>query len=215
MLFCFGLLLASWFVYHPLRINRPVLLSILGFLAFNAYWGAAAKNSSPAQQSETPQSRQIHQCLLIAALVLVFIPIPGLQRRFLPDKISIIIAGLIIQAVCGALGVWARRHLGAQWSGEITIKVDHQLICSGPYRILRHPIYTAWLAMYIGPAIVSGEWHALLGAAVALFAYARKIRIEEATLLQNFGDQYAAYRHATWALHPVRVLTPQTPNCRK
>jgi protein-S-isoprenylcysteine O-methyltransferase Ste14 len=202
VLFCFGILLASWFVYHPLRINPPVLLSILGFLAFNAYWGAAAKNSSPTQQSETPQSRRVHQYLLSAALILVFIPIPGLQLRFLPDTNTVIATGLTIEAICGALGVWARRHLGAQWSGEITIKVDHQLIRSGPYRILRHPIYTAWLGMYIGPAIVSGEWHSLLGAAMAIVAYARKIRIEEATLQQNFGDEYAAYKRRTWALIP-------------
>ena len=202
VLFCFGILLASWFVYHPLRINPPVLLSILGFLAFNAYWGAAAKNSSPTQQSETPQSRRVHQYLLSAALILVFIPIPGLQLRFLPDTNTVIATGLTIEAICGALGVWARRHLGAQWSGEITIKVDHQLIRSGPYRILRHPIYTALLLLYLGTAIVCGELHALLGLAVAIAAFLRKIRLEEANLLRAFSAGYREYRGETWALIP-------------
>ena len=98
--------------------------------------------------------------------------------------------------------VWARRHLGRNWSGEITIKVDHSLVRSGPYRIVRHPIYTAVLGMYAGSALVSGELHALLGLALAAGAYARKVRIEEAVLAGFFGKEYDDYRHATWALVP-------------
>ena len=195
-------LLFGWLIKHPPHISLPVLLCIVGFLAFNFYWGAAAKNSAPAQKSESPESRRVHQYLLLAGLLLLFIPVPGLRGRFLPATTAIIITGLSIQALCGVLGVWARRHLGAQWSGEITIKVGHQLIRSGPYKILRHPMYTAWLGMYLGPAIVSGEWHALLGAVLAIFAYARKIRLEEATLKENFDDQYTNYRRGTWALIP-------------
>ena len=67
---------------------------------------------------------------------------------------------------------------------------------------VRHPIYTGLLAMYAGTAIVSGEWHALLGVVLALLAYARKIRLEEANLLRGFGADYAAYQRETKALVP-------------
>src|SRR5579862_3865927 len=101
-----------------------------------------------------------------------------------------------------AAGVWARRHLGAQWSGQVAVKVVPHLVRSGPYRVLRHPIYTAWLGMYAGPAIVSGQLHAFLAVALVAFAYGRKILIEEAALHQAFGQTYASYRRDTWALIP-------------
>lgn len=72
----------------------------------------------------------------------------------------------------------------------------------GPYRMVRHPIYAGLLAMYIGSSAVSGAWHALLGLALALIAYARKVRLEEATLIRAFGEEYCKYRRLTWALFP-------------
>ena len=111
-------------------------------------------------------------------------------------------AGLGIQTVSAALGVWARRHLGSHWSGEIAIKVDHRIVQSGPYRLIRHPIYTAMLGMFAGTALMSGQLHALLGLVMAAIAYGRKIRLEEASLCQAFGPAYDAYRRDTWALVP-------------
>jgi protein-S-isoprenylcysteine O-methyltransferase Ste14 len=101
--------------------------------------------------------------------------------------------------------IWARRHLGVHWSGEITIKFDHRLIRSGPYRRIRHPIYTAMIGMMAGSAITSGEMHALLGFAIAGLAYARKIRMEEANLRRAFGAAYEGYRRETGALIPKRL----------
>lgn len=107
-----------------------------------------------------------------------------------------------MEAVGLVLAIWARRRLGRNWSGEITIKVEHQLIRSGPYKLLRHPIYTGLLAMYAGTALVSGEWLAIIGFAIAAFAYWRKIRLEEANLKVAFGADYDAYSRETWALVP-------------
>jgi len=100
------------------------------------------------------------------------------------------------------LAIWARRALGRNWSGEISIKVEHQLVRSGPYKLLRHPIYTGLLAMYAGAALVTGTWLAILGLAMAAFAYWRKIRLEEENLNVAFGAEYDAYRRETWALVP-------------
>ena len=76
------------------------------------------------------------------------------------------------------------------------------MIRFGPYRFVRHPIYTGLLGLYFGTMVVSGEMHALLGMALAAVAYWRKIRIEEAHLSQLFGPAYEEYRSATWALVP-------------
>ena len=73
---------------------------------------------------------------------------------------------------------------------------------TGPYRSVRHPIYSAILGMYLGSALVSGEAHALVGLALAMAAYWRKIRLEEQHLLSLFGPAYADYRRTTRSLIP-------------
>jgi protein-S-isoprenylcysteine O-methyltransferase Ste14 len=73
---------------------------------------------------------------------------------------------------------------------------------AGPYRFVRHPIYTALLVLYAGAATVSDELHALIGLALAVFAYLRKIRLEEANLMNAFGADYRDYRRKTRALLP-------------
>jgi protein-S-isoprenylcysteine O-methyltransferase Ste14 len=75
------------------------------------------------------------------------------------------------------------------------------LIRTGPYRFLRHPIYTAMLGMFLGTAISSSQYHALLGLAMML-AYVRKTRREEDILQQTFGAAYDDYRRDTWGLVP-------------
>jgi protein-S-isoprenylcysteine O-methyltransferase Ste14 len=186
-------------------MSIPSLVCFAEWALFILYWNAAAKNSSPAKVSESRKSRRVHELLLNVALLLVILPVWRLRQRFLPDTVWVVWAGLVIQTGSLVLGVWARRILGRHWSGEITIKVDHQLIRSGPYRSVRHPIYTAWLGMFAGTALVSGELHAALGLALAAFAYWRKIRLEEANLKNAFGPEYDAYRRETWALVPWLV----------
>ena len=183
-------------------MNVTTLLCVAEWAFFILYWDAAAKNSSPAKVSESRQSRRVHQLLLNAGLLLELLPVWGLRQQILPNTALVVWTGLSIQTAAIALGIWARRILGQHWSGEITIKVDYRLIRTGPYRLVRHPIYTAWLGMFARTAIVLGQMHALLGFAVAAFAYWRKIRLEEANLKNAFGAEYEGYRRNTWALVP-------------
>jgi protein-S-isoprenylcysteine O-methyltransferase Ste14 len=136
------------------------------------------------------------------ALVLLFVHVPGLRARWIPAAWPVTALGLAVHAGSFALAAWARGHLGRNWSGAITVKAEHELVRSGPYRLVRHPIYTAMFGMYGGTALVSGELHALLGVALIGVAYARKIPLEEENLRRIFGARYDDYRHASWALIP-------------
>lgn len=100
------------------------------------------------------------------------------------------------------LAIRARQHLGRNWSGAITKKVDHQLIRTGPYKVLRHPIYSGMPGMFFGTAFVSGELHGLLGLLIISIAYLRKIRLEEQHLRGTFGIEYEDYQKKSWALIP-------------
>jgi protein-S-isoprenylcysteine O-methyltransferase Ste14 len=180
-----------------------VIMSAGLWICFMSYWSAAAKNSAPIKSSESAASRRTHVRLMNAGLILLFVPsVWVLGLRFLPSSAWLIALGLGLQIGAGVLGVWARLHLGRNWSGAITVAEQHHLVRSGPYRTLRHPIYTAMIGMFVGSAIAIGEWHSVLGALLIVIAYARKIPLEEATLRGAFGEAYDEYRRSTWALIP-------------
>jgi len=179
----------------------PWLGAASGWMAFSLYWEVAAKNAAKAKSTESRASRGLHVLLANTALVLAMAPLRG-AGRFVPAASAVMIAGLAVEALGLYLAILSRHYLGCNWSGEISIKVDHQLIRSGPYKTLRHPIYTGLLTMYAGTALVTGTWVALAGLAMAAVAYWRKIRLEEANLEVAFGADYEAYRRESWALVP-------------
>ena len=187
---------------YDLESNRLAYAMLL-WVIFSLYWAIASRNSSDTSHSESSFSTAFHQFLLGSAMLLLFIPAPGLTGWFLPPSAHLLVAaGGIVQAGFLLLAVWARRHLGRNWSAEVRIGVGHQLVRSGPYKFLRHPIYTAMLGMFLGTAIASSQYHALLGVAILILGYLRKSRLEDQILAQTFGQEYVQYRRDTWALVP-------------
>ena len=178
--------------------------SVLLWVAFFLYWAVASRNQAPTKSGESSASTLIHQVLLAGAMLLLLFPtaVPGLRGRFLPATPLWVVVGGVVQAAFLLLGVWARRHLGSNWSAEVRIAVDHQLVRSGPYARIRHPIYTAMLGMFVGTAIASGTLQSLLAVLVLAIAYWRKTALEEGVLQQTFGADFTAYRQSTWALIP-------------
>ena len=179
-----------------------MIASLAIWFMFSVYWEIAAKTRSEACTQESRGSRRVHLVMVSAAQLLLFFRVPGLNGNWLPVSLIPVVAGLAIEVSGFLLAVWARRILGKHWSGEITIKVDHELVRTGPYKYVRHPIYTALLLLYLGAAIVSGQWHALVGFVLAVIAYLRKIRLEETNLRRAFADQFDEYRQQTRALVP-------------
>ena len=191
--------------WHPPELaGSRVFPALVLWLIFGLYWGIAGLNSALTKTSESWVSTYFHQFLLCAAFLLLILPVPGLNGWFLPPRLHFVVAvGAIVQAGFVLLAVWARRHLGRNWSAEVRIAVDHELVRTGPYRFLRHPIYTAMLGMFLGTAIASSRYHALIGLALLVIAYLRKTRLEDQILAQTFGADYDAYRRHTWALVPL------------
>ncbi|MGA7909676.1 MAG: isoprenylcysteine carboxylmethyltransferase family protein [Candidatus Sulfotelmatobacter sp.] len=177
------------------------IVCLAGWLILSVYWEIAAVKTAAAESIESGTSRGVHVFLVSLAQVLVLIPIRGLGRAW-PVSVPLMAIGLAVETAGLGVAFWARLHLGQNWSGRIAVKVEHQLIRSGPYGLMRHPIYTGVLAMYLGSAVVTGEWLAMIGLAIVGVAYWRKIRLEEATLDAAFGPDYEAYRRTTKGLVP-------------
>ena len=109
---------------------------------------------------------------------------------------------MVVTALGLGLSVWARVHIGGNWSAIVTIKRDHALVRDGPYRYVRHPIYTGILLAFVGSALARDEWRGVLATAIAFAALWRKLRLEELWLTEVFGDEYRRYRNEVRALIP-------------
>ncbi|MGO9934918.1 MAG: methyltransferase family protein [Steroidobacteraceae bacterium] len=180
------------------------------WLAWAIYWLALSVRVKPTARQESVFSRLSYVLPLLVAGVLVFAPrlsIPVLDARFLP------VAGWRVWVGIGAalnlagllFTVWARTHLGRNWSGVVTVKEGHELVMSGPYRWVRHPIYTGLVLAFAGLAIARGEWRGVVALLIVTGAFWRKLRIEEQWMLEQFGDQYRNYSQRVAALIPCML----------
>ena len=98
--------------------------------------------------------------------------------------------------------VWARLHIGKNWSSDVTVKVDHELITTGPYALVRHPIYTGLLIGFLGSAVARGELRGILAFALVVIALWFKLRLEETWMREHFGVAYEGYSQRVKALVP-------------
>jgi protein-S-isoprenylcysteine O-methyltransferase Ste14 len=187
----------------PVQITADVLVSVL-WIIWLAYWAACARDVKPTARSEPIRSRLWHRLPVIPAAFLLAAPrlLPRvLTRRFLPPSATWSVLGTLILAAGLALAVWARRHLGRNWSAHVVVKQGHTLIRTGPYRAVRHPIYSGILLAFVGTAIAAGEWRHLLAAALIALSLVLKSRGEEARMRETFPE-YEQYRRETAALIP-------------
>lgn len=177
------------------------------WLAWGAYWLISAANTKASRRVETSASRARHVLPLVVAALLLWPPtLPGgfLCQRLLPAGPATFFSGAVVTALGLAFAVWARAHLGRNWSGIVTLKLDHELIRSGPYAWVRHPIYSGLLLALIGSAIARGEWRGVLAVAIAAAAFWAKLRLEERWMVEAFGEAYLRYRAEVPALIPLR-----------
>ena len=197
--------LMSAIIFLAIFYSRPTIRMLASgaiWIAMIVYWNISARNIRPVARAEDAKSTQRHQLLLNLAILMLFVPVPGLTRQFLAPTIAVVAIGFAVQAGSALFYFWTKQYLGQFWSSAVAIMKEHQLVRSGPYRLIRHPLYTGMLGMFIGTAIVSGQYHALIGAGLGVFAYWRKIRIEERALSEAFGAEYDDYKRHSSALIP-------------
>jgi protein-S-isoprenylcysteine O-methyltransferase Ste14 len=175
------------------------------WLSWAAYWWLASLGAKRVDRREPLGSRLLHLLPLTFAFWLLWADRLGgsiLNERMFPSAPWIVWAATLITAAGLLFAVWARVHLGRNWSGTVTIKQDHELIVSGPYAIVRHPIYTGLLIAFVGSALARGEWRGLIAILLAWATLWRKLRVEERWMTERFGQEYEAYRRRVPALVP-------------
>ena len=173
---------------------------------FAIVWIARSRSANQTEASEPRSSRLIHLSLLAAAFVLIFasgLRLGSLDVELLGPSDALFVVGLTIALLGVVFMIWARQHLGLYWSGTITLKEGHRLIRTGPYRFVRHPIYSGFVLAIAGSGLAQGNLRGLLAIAIAVTAYARKIRLEESWLAAHFGEEYARFQREVRALIPL------------
>jgi protein-S-isoprenylcysteine O-methyltransferase Ste14 len=182
--------------------------------AWALYWVVSAISNKTTRRRESLGSRLSHVVPLTVGFVLLAwhdVPWAWLGARLWPRSLTAYWLGVALLAAGLGFTVWARIHLGRNWSGAVTVKEDHELIRSGPYAHVRHPIYTGLLAAALGSAIASGTVHAALGLLIIAAALLRKLRIEERFMCATFPGAYQRYAAQVPAVIPFTRLPRSAP----
>jgi len=190
---------------------------LLCWLAWAVIWFVAGLRTKPVLRRERVAARAVHISLLVISALLLLAarrnhlgvalrelgPVGAwLYSRFIPLRIGAVWLGAPLVLMGVLIAVWARFYLGGNWSGTITLKQHHELIRSGPYRCVRHPIYSGMLLAVAGTALAIGQLRGVLAFALTLFALWRKSRLEERLMIETFGEAYQRYRREVKALIP-------------
>jgi protein-S-isoprenylcysteine O-methyltransferase Ste14 len=188
---------------HPFFKATPAITWLLLLL----YWIWSARNTKIVSQREPPFKRFFMYLLpLIAAALLLG---PGewfghcmIRDQFVPHSNLTGIIGVILCIGGAVLACRARYLLGRNWSLSVQLKETHELIADGPYRYVRHPIYTGLLCMFLGNAFIVGDWRGLIAVLIVLISFWRKLKLEENWLGDYFGERYDQYKKNTKAIIP-------------
>jgi protein-S-isoprenylcysteine O-methyltransferase Ste14 len=166
------------------------------------YWNLSARSVKSAAEPQNLAARLARMpvwlgfVLFVAAWVHPFGPV-AIPRTALSNSVGVVICALGL-----LVAIWSRKTLGAEWSQDVELKQAHKLVVLGPYKFMRHPIYTGHLLMGLGTAIASGLVVAFVGLASFVTGFWIKASQEERLLLRSFPDEYPAYKAHVKALIP-------------
>jgi protein-S-isoprenylcysteine O-methyltransferase Ste14 len=166
-------------------------------------WFAAAMWSRQTAARASFAQEAPYRIITIVGIILLFGLIDFRAMPYGWDVAEGVMWILLALVTAGFLFAWwARLHLGTLWSGTITRKQDHRIVDTGPYALVRHPIYTGLLLSGFATAIARGRWEALIGAFLFALGCWIKARQEERFLSEELGPDYAAYRKRVPMLVP-------------
>jgi protein-S-isoprenylcysteine O-methyltransferase Ste14 len=177
-----------------------LLWTLLGIV-----WLIAWLRTKTTQERAPFGSRLFYGVPVTIAFYLLFgdnVPFAWLESRIIPKNIYIEVLAIILTALGIAFAIWARFYLGQNWSSAVTIKVDHQLIRTGPYAWVRHPIYSGLILAMIGTALARRELRGLLALVLLYLGFKVKSQMEEKFMHKTFGPEYEDYSRSTGALIP-------------
>jgi protein-S-isoprenylcysteine O-methyltransferase Ste14 len=184
---------------RPLPFTWPYFLVFWAVYvwAFFPEWKIVQGGIKGAQDATSKDSGSLRVLLggMWVALILAF-PLAFVAGLSFPRgaQVPLFATGLLFIVLGSLLRRYCFRSLGEFFTGDVRVREDQPVICTGPYRWVRHPAYTAGMMMFIGIGLALGSWVSFLLLAIASIAtYGYRVVIEERILLQTLGEPYASY----------------------
>jgi protein-S-isoprenylcysteine O-methyltransferase Ste14 len=179
-------------------VHAIALVFAIGWAAFWIYWLVAAFSM---KRGRVPWGRELRIRVLILVVVILLTRLGAFRNHDLQTDPWRAGLGLVLFAVGLGFAIWARIHIGRNWGGPMTQKDDPELVTSGPYHLVRHPIYSGILVAGAGTALALGlTWLIAVVLAGVYFVYSATV--EERYLTQQFPDTYPGYKRSTKMLVP-------------
>jgi len=175
------------------------------WVVFITVWLLAAASTKRTVYRESRAQRLRYWVLLVISYLLLLygreLPYP-LNLRVIPRATPIACAAAFLCVAGLGFALWARVTLGRNWSGVVTLKEGHELVQRGPYRFVRHPIYTGVLIMFFATALVQSHLAGFVGVLLMFASFWIKLDREETLMLRQFPERYAAYQKGVKRIIP-------------
>jgi protein-S-isoprenylcysteine O-methyltransferase Ste14 len=194
---------------------------MLGIRAYYGWRGRQRGESSWAVEEDTVD-REGRWSVLLRGLLFVYMLAAATLYAVNPAWISTLAIPLPawsrwLGAALGALSlpllIWVHQSLGKHWSTNLQVREEHALVTTGPYRWVRHPMYTMLFGYFVGLTLLSATWLVATLTVISILVLYRRIGIEERMMQEQFGDEYRAYMEHTGQLLPrLRKPPRSTPD---
>ena len=181
---------------------------ILGcWMIFAAWWLVSALRVKTPAERQSRWSALAHRIPVgLGWFLLAYQGLPPpMNLVLMPRTDWVRIIGVVVCVLGLYVTLWARRTLAGNWSSDVTFKQSHELVKTGPYRFVRHPIYTGLLVMCLGSAIEIGRLHCFLSLVVVGIGFWIKLKQEESIMLRHFPNEYPVYQKQVKALVPFVI----------
>jgi protein-S-isoprenylcysteine O-methyltransferase Ste14 len=179
-------------------VRAVELIFAVGWGAFWLYWLVAAFS---VKRGHVPWSRELRIRAVIVVIVIVLIRFGVFRRHDLNTDPWRAGLGLVLFALGLGFAIWARAHIGRNWGAPMTQKDEPELVTSGPYHLVRHPIYAGIVVGGVGTAVAL-SWIWLIAALLAGAYFVYSATVEERYLTEQFPDTYPVYKRSTKMLLP-------------
>jgi len=174
------------------------LVFAVGWTAFWAYWLVAAFSM---KRGRVPWSRELRIRAVIAVIVILLIRFGAFGGHGLNTDPWRAGLGLFVFVLGLGFAIWARVNIGSNWGSPMTQKNEPELVTSGPYHLVRHPIYSGILVAGVGTAVAL-SWPWLIAVALAGVYFLYSATVEERYMTEQFPDTYPEYKRSTKMLLP-------------
>lgn len=186
--------------------NIKIGLTLI-WISLLLFWIISGRNNKQSIYKESFFKRFLFYWLpLLVAILLLG---PGewfghslIRENFVEHTNLVGVIGLSVSFVGLLIACWSRYLLGKNWSLSVQKKENHELINSGPYSILRHPIYTGILLIFIGNTIIVGDYRGIIAVVIVFISFWFKLKKEEKWLIEIFGEKYLSYSENTKKIIP-------------